>query len=279
MCVCVFVCILLFFCCVWFSFSVLSQDIGREERLRNGLFYAVWDVKSWLNQSVTMCVCVCVHVRLAASFILAAVKLTGCRVLCHSVTGSGTVSGLLMNTSSASVSSLSTGLLDTVATSWYWLMIMLETVKTRPATTCVKEWRSILRQRWVTTQQCCYAGGQCLYWNASTVTSRAYCISCVVIYLVSFVLFSLFLTHTPVQRPFSGTTQVSRYQKGRSNLDFTEARNSEWQWHQLGHMQACTSLQTDNHASTPPLVVSYFAEIFRPHHMHRMRRSDLFIHM
>jgi len=43
---------------------------------------------------------------------------------------------------------------------------------------------------------------------------------------------------------------VSRYQKGKTNLDFTEARDSEWQWHQLGHMQVCTSLQTDNHAST-----------------------------
>jgi len=32
-----------------------------------------------------------------------------------------------------------------------------------------------------------------------------------------------------------------------------QARDSEWQWHQLGHMQVCTSLQTDNHASTPPL--------------------------
>jgi len=32
-----------------------------------------------------------------------------------------------------------------------------------------------------------------------------------------------------------------------------EARDSEWQWHLLGHMQVCTSLQTDNHASTPPL--------------------------
>jgi len=41
---------------------------------------------------------------------------------------------------------------------------------------------------------------------------------------------------------------VSRYQKGKTNLDFTEARDSEWQWHQLGHMQICTSLQTDNHA-------------------------------
>jgi len=46
---------------------------------------------------------------------------------------------------------------------------------------------------------------------------------------------------------------VSRYQKGRTDLDFTEARDSEWQWHQLGHMQACISLQADNHASTPPL--------------------------
>jgi len=45
---------------------------------------------------------------------------------------------------------------------------------------------------------------------------------------------------------------VSRYQKGKTNLDFTQARDSEWQWHQLGYMQVCTSLQTDNHASTPP---------------------------
>jgi len=49
------------------------------------------------------------------------------------------------------------------------------------------------------------------------------------------------------------TAPVSRYQKGKTNLDITEARDSEWQWHQLGHMQICTSLQTDNHASTPPL--------------------------
>jgi len=46
---------------------------------------------------------------------------------------------------------------------------------------------------------------------------------------------------------------VSHYQKGKTNLDFTEATDSEWQWHQLGHMQVCTSLQADNHASTPPL--------------------------
>jgi len=46
---------------------------------------------------------------------------------------------------------------------------------------------------------------------------------------------------------------VSRYQNGKTYLDFTEARDSEWLWHQLGHMQVCTSLKTDNHASTPPL--------------------------
>ena len=46
---------------------------------------------------------------------------------------------------------------------------------------------------------------------------------------------------------------MGRYQKGKTNLDFTEARDSEWQWHQLGHMQVSTSLQADNHASTPPL--------------------------
>jgi len=46
---------------------------------------------------------------------------------------------------------------------------------------------------------------------------------------------------------------VSQYQKGKTNLDFTKARDSEWQWHQLGRMQVCNSLQTDNHASTPPL--------------------------
>ena len=60
-------------------------------------------------------------------------------------------------------------------------------------------------------------------------------------------------THTPINSPLSGTTREGRYQKSKTNLDFSEARDSEWQWHQLGHMQVCTSLQADNHASTPPL--------------------------
>ena len=63
-------------------------------------------------------------------------------------------------------------------------------------------------------------------------------------------------TH-PFNGPLSGTTRVSQYQKGKTNLDFTGARDSEWQWHQLGHMQVCTSLQTDNHASTSLLKVFY----------------------
>jgi len=33
------------FCCVCFHFLVLSQEIGREERLRNDLFCVGWDVK------------------------------------------------------------------------------------------------------------------------------------------------------------------------------------------------------------------------------------------
>jgi len=75
-------------------------------------------------------------------------------------------------------------------------------------------------------------------------------------------------TH-PFNGPLSGSTRVSRYQKGKTNPDFTEARDSEWQWHQLSHMQVCTSLQTDNHASTLPLMLvgktaTFFCNIFLP---------------
>jgi len=46
---------------------------------------------------------------------------------------------------------------------------------------------------------------------------------------------SMIHTH-PFNGPLSRTTRVSKRQ-----------------WHQLGHMQICTTLQTNNHASTPPL--------------------------
>jgi len=56
-------------------------------------------------------------------------------------------------------------------------------------------------------------------------------------------------THTHrFNGPFSGTTRLSWYQKGKTNLDFTEVRESECrQWQQLGHIQVCTLLQADNH--------------------------------
>ena len=61
-----------------------------------------------------------------------------------------------------------------------------------------------------------------------------------------------YTTTTPIYGPLSGTTQVSLYQKGKMNLDFTEAKDSKWQWHQLDRVQVCTSPQTHNCANIPP---------------------------
>ena len=110
--------------------------------------------------------------------------------------------------------------------SQYLLLLVFSFASRMPLLTATSAFR-LGRRRWSSPQQC---------------------------YL--FCLCSLYrrLSHThPFNGPLSGTTRVSRYQKGKTNLDFTEARDSEWQRHQLGHMQICTSLQTDNHASTPPL--------------------------
>jgi len=62
---------------------------------------------------------------------------------------------------------------------------------------------------------------------------------------------------------------VSQYQKGKTNLDFTEATDSEWHWHQLGHMQVCTSIQTDKHASTPPLSFFTGMPFLPPNQQHQ----------
>ena len=51
-----------------------------------------------------------------------------------------------------------------------------------------------------------------------------------------FTMLELLLLLQPFNGLFSRTTWVSRYQKGKTNLDFTGARDSEWQWHQLDHM-------------------------------------------
>jgi len=56
---------------------------------------------------------------------------------------------------------------------------------------------------------------------------------------------SLSHTHTHILNgPFSGTNRVRREQKSETNLDFTEARDSDRQWHQLDHMQSYASLHT-----------------------------------
>ena len=61
-------------------------------------------------------------------------------------------------------------------------------------------------------------------------------------------------THT-FNGPFSATTRVSRYQKGNTNLDFTEARDSEWQWHQLG---TCKSAPRSRQIPCQHLTTQFF---------------------
>jgi len=46
-------------------------------------------------------------------------------------------------------------------------------------------------------------------------------------------------------------------------------QHGEWQWHQLGYMQVCNSLQTDNHTSTPPLSFFTYRMPFLPPNQHR----------
>jgi len=76
----------------------------------------------------------------------------------------------------------------------------------------------------------------------------------------------------------SRTTRVSRHQKDKTNLDFTEARYSEWQWRQLRYMQVCTSLQTDNGVNTTPLL-SFFTgrmPFLPPNQQHQSTEGKLF---
>ena len=61
-------------------------------------------------------------------------------------------------------------------------------------------------------------------------------------------------THT-FNGPFSATTLVSRYQKGKTNLDFIDARDNEWQWH---HMAICKSAPSSRHITMPAPHYSVF---------------------
>ena len=65
-------------------------------------------------------------------------------------------------------------------------------------------------------------------------------------------------THThPFNGPFSRTTRVSRYQKGKNQSGFYWSKRQWVAVASAGHMQVCTSLQTDNHVSTSPLGFFY----------------------
>ena len=56
---------------------------------------------------------------------------------------------------------------------------------------------------------------------------------------------------------FFQDTWASQHQKGKPFWILLEQEMIGLQWHQLDHMQIiCTSLQTDNHASTSPLTVT-----------------------
>jgi len=59
-------------------------------------------------------------------------------------------------------------------------------------------------------------------------------------------------------------------QKGKTNLDFTEARDSEWQWHQLGHV-----LQTNNHASTHHSVFTGWMPFLPPNQQRQITEGIL----
>jgi len=73
----------------------------------------------------------------------------------------------------------------------------------------------------------------------------------------------------PFNGPLSSTTRVSRYQKCKTNLDFTEERDSEWHWHQLGHMQVCISLQTDNNATPTAQLFTGRMPFLPPNQQHQ----------
>ena len=58
-------------------------------------------------------------------------------------------------------------------------------------------------------------------------------------------------THTRLTALFPGLPGWDGTRKVNQSGFYWSKR--QWQWHQLGHMQVCTSIQTDNRASTLPL--------------------------
>jgi len=99
--------------------------------------------------------------------------------------------------------------------------------------------------------RCCLCGGtcghqeQCIRWGAHwhhlANKNELLCVS------------AMQHTHThPFYGPFSGTTRMSRYQKGKTNLDFTEARDSGISW------AICKSAPCSRQTTTPAANHSVF---------------------
>ena len=71
--------------------------------------------------------------------------------------------------------------------------------------------------------------------------------------------------------PLSGTTQVSRYQKGKTNLDFTEARDKTVSGSGIS-WAICKSAPRSRQTTTPPPHHSVFLQAgmpFLPPNQHR----------
>jgi len=98
--------------------------------------------------------------------------------------------------------------------------------------------------------QCC-STTQRLLWPQITVTSLHSCLHAYMTHAENHWDQDTH-THTHLTALFPGLPRWAGTRKIKP-IEILLKQDSEWQWHQLGHMQVCTSLQTDNHASTPPL--------------------------
>ena len=121
-------------------------------------------------------------------------------------------------------------------------------LRTRSAIAAIAEncWAFVVQLRWWLKML--------IIWSIITMqryASMVYAVVCLTVYDMP-----LLYPHT--HNHF--TTQVSRDQKCKTRKVnqswFTGARDSEWHWHQLGHMQICTLTQTHNYASIP--LLSFF---------------------
>ena len=76
--------------------------------------------------------------------------------------------------------------------------------------------------------------------------------------------------HNRLMAFFSRTAWVGRYHKDKPFWILLKQEMMGWQWHQLNHMQIiCTSLQTDNNASTSSLHIFYRPMPFLPPNQQR----------